>query len=161
MNPLAICSPESPLITFLASYLIWFMFAGLFMLWAIDGRIKKEQAIHAFFATIVVYVICEMVKNLFPTLRPFQVNGYPPLTLTIPGDGGFPSSHAAISAAIATSVWLHNKKIGFSFMVMAFLVSFGRIVSNVHGLLDVAAGASIGLLTSLVLEKLHFTKFIK
>ena len=161
LNPLVFCTPESPLVTFLASYLIWFMFAGIFMLWAIDGRIKKEQAIHAFFATVLVYVICEMFKNFFPTLRPFQTNGFPPLTLTIPKDGGFPSVHAAVSAAIAVSVWLHNKKIGLGFIVMAILVSLGRILSNVHGIWDVTFGIFLGFMTSFILEKLHFTKLVK
>ena len=160
INQAIFCDPASPLITFLASFLIWFMFAGVFTLWIIDGRIKKEQALHALFSTFLVFIICEMIKSLFPSLRPFQINGYAPLTLSIPGSSSFPSVHAAVSSALATSIWLHNRKIGWGFTVMAILVSLGRVMSNVHGPLDITVGILLGIGTSLLIEKLHLKKLV-
>jgi undecaprenyl-diphosphatase len=136
------------------------MFAGVFTLWIIDGKIKKEQALHALFSAFLVFVICEMVKSLFPSLRPFQINGFAPLTLSVPGSSSFPSVHAAVSFAIATSIWLHNKKIGWGFAAMAMLVSLGRVLSNVHGPLDVGVGIILGVGTSLLIEKLHLKKLV-
>jgi len=44
MNPVVLSSESSFIATFLASFLIWFMFGGLAFLWLIDGKIKKEIA---------------------------------------------------------------------------------------------------------------------
>ena len=110
MNPAVLSGHTSLIITFAASFLIWLMFAGLVVLWIIDGRMKKEQALHALFASIIAWVLTQMIKGLLPTMRPFQLNGTMPMTLTIPFDGSFPSGHTATAFALAVSVWLHNKK---------------------------------------------------
>lgn len=61
------------MVTFLASILIWLMFFGLIVLWIIDGKIKKETVIHAIFSMGIAWVVTELIKYFFPTLRPFQV----------------------------------------------------------------------------------------
>lgn len=144
------------LITFLASFLIWFLFLGLAVLWLINGKIKQEQAMHAFYAALTSWAASTMLKSLIPTSRPFMTNGETPLTLTIPIDGSFPSAHTAIAFAIAMSVYLHNKRYGILFIVIATLVALGRVLSNVHYPLDVFAGVLIGVAVSFILEKLHF-----
>lgn len=161
MNPAVLASSDSLPITIVASFLVWLMFAGLVYLWVIDGKIKKEQALHALFASLIAWGFGQMLKTLFPTLRPFEFNGHPPLTLTIPGDGSFPSTHAAIAFAIAGSIFLHDKKIGLFFAVMAILVALGRVLSNVHTLFDVVFGASYGLASSYILKRLHVDKLLK
>lgn len=161
MNPAVLSGQTSLIITFTASFLIWIMLAGLILLWFIDGKIKKEQALHALFASLIAWGLTQMIKGLIPTLRPFQVNGGVPMTMTIPFDASFPSGHAATAFALATSVWLHDKKIGILFLVGAFLVGWGRIASNVHYLGDVLVGAVIGIATSYTIQKLHLFKLLK
>jgi len=56
---------EVLLITFLASFLIWFMFFGLVVHWFIDGKIKKEQAFHAFLSALIAWAVSEMMA-VFP-----------------------------------------------------------------------------------------------
>ena len=53
MNPAVLSGQTSIAITFAASFLIWLMFAGLLVLWIIDGKIKKEEALHALFASLI------------------------------------------------------------------------------------------------------------
>ena len=142
-------------ITFLASFLIWLMFAGLGFLWIVDGKIKKEQVLHALFAVILAWVTAEMMKSIFPTLRPFHTNGFPPLTLTVPGGGAFPSSHTAVAFALAITVWLHDKKVGLFFILIALGVGLGRILANVHYPLDIVGGAFIGWLTAILVQHVH------
>ena len=112
MNEILLVDRGAWFVAFIASFLIWIMFGGLLVLWLIDGRIKKEQALHAFLAALIAWVVAEMLKNLIPSIRPFKINGYVPLTFTIPTDSSFPSSHAAATFAMETSVWLNNKKLG-------------------------------------------------
>jgi len=156
MNPAVLSSTSSIYIVFLASFLIWVLFAGLGYLWVIDGRIKKEIVLHALFAIIVAWAVSEITKTLFPTLRPFQVNGKPPLTFTFIGkSAAFPSAHTAIAFALSTSVFLHSKKIGFLFILGSIGVGFGRILGNVHYPLDVFGGAVIGTITAVVIDRIH------
>ena len=111
-------------VTFLASILIWLMFAGLLVLWIIDGRIKKEQALHAFFSAILAWTVANMIKSLFPTLRPFEINAGPVWTIsTYHSSGAFPSAHAATAFALAFTIWLHDKKLGIIFLLSALKLS--------------------------------------
>ncbi|OGM20828.1 hypothetical protein A2863_01650 [Candidatus Woesebacteria bacterium RIFCSPHIGHO2_01_FULL_38_9b] len=161
MNPAVLSSETSIMVTFLASFLIWIMFAGLIFMWVIDGRIKREQALHALLATLLSWVITMMIKSLLPSARPYIDNGTIPLTLTTPNAySSFPSAHAAIAFAMATSLWVHNKKLGSKFIILAMLVSFGRILSNVHYLSDVFAGIVIGIASAFVTKRLHTFKAV-
>lgn len=148
------------MITFLASVLIWLMFFGLIVLWVVDGKIKKEIVIHAVFAALVAWIITEVIKNLVPSIRPFHLNGVDPLTLTTPQDGAFPSTHTAAAFAISVTVFLHDKKVGFLYLVMAGLVGLARILAFVHYPVDIAAGAIIGTIVSYLSEKKHLFKVL-
>jgi undecaprenyl-diphosphatase len=161
MNPAVLSGQTSYLITFMASFLIWFMLAGLFVLWFIDGRVKKEEALHALMAAFIAWGLTQMIKNLFPVTRPFEASELVPMTLTIPFDPSFPSGHAAAAFGLATSIWLHDKKLGFIFILSAFLVAWGRVAGNVHYMADVSAGAVIGVVTAYTVGKLHLYKLIK
>ena len=146
---------------FLASFLIWFMFAGLIILWVIDGRMRKEQVLHTILAMLIAWTLSTMIKSLFPSPRPFEVNGAMPLTLTTPSGGSFPSNHAAVAFSLAVSIWLHNKKVGNYFLILAVLVGTGRMLGNVHYFLDILGGAVLGIITAVGVEKLHLFKLLK
>ena len=146
------------LITFFASFLIWFLFGGLFVLWVIDGKIKREQVIHALISFALAWVVTEAIKTLFPTLRPFEINGLPTLTLTAKPDGAFPSGHTASSFALATTIFLHDKKVGSGFLGAAAIVGISRVLGNVHYPIDIVAGAGLGIVIAFIIEKVHFRK---
>lgn len=145
------------LITFLASFLIWLMFGGLLVLWIFDGRVRRKQVLHVFAAALLAWVIAQMLKSLLPSTRPFLLNGAPPLTLTIHTDNSFPSGHSAVAFSLAITMWLHNKKLGFFYLVAAFLVGIGRVFANVHYLLDIIVGGLLGSLVAIVVDKFHPT----
>ena len=149
------------MITFLASVLIWLMFFGLIVLWVIDGKIKKETVAHAIFSCLIAYAITELIKTFFPILRPFQFNGSHPLTLTIPSDGTFPSSHSAVAFALAVTILKHDKKVGILYLLMAGLVGVARIVAHVHYPIDIMVGAFIGTIISGLTSSKHFARLLK
>ena len=137
------------------------MFGGLIYLWIVDGKVKKEVVLHAILASVIAWVIVSIVKSTFPMVRPFQIDGRPPLTITVPGSSTFPSSHSAVAFAIAVSVWFHNKKMGLGFIVLAALVAAGRVVSNVHWIVDVVVGGAVGSATSYLLTRMHLFGLLK
>lgn len=148
------------LITFLASFLIWFMFAGLFVLWALDGKVKKEQVLHALTASIFAWLVAQMIKNLFPTARPFEVVGSLPLTMTTPSGSAFPSGHTAAAFGLAVTLWLHDRRTGIIYLLAAIAVGIARVLSNVHYPLDIVGGAVLGTATAFLVEKLHLYKLL-
>lgn len=147
--------------TFIASFLIWFMFAGLFLLWVLDGKAKRERILHALFSSLIAWLVAEVIKNLINTKRPFIINNDSPTTITTPQDGAFPSGHSTAAFALAVSIWFHDKKLGAIYLFAALLVALGRILANVHYPLDTIVGALIGILTSIAVEKTHLFSLLK
>lgn len=143
------------LILFLASFLIWLMFAGLVLLWFVDGKIKKEEVIHALLAIFVTFTLSQILKQLFHTPRPYLVDGLSTMTLTVPNGFSFPSDHSAIAFALAVTIWLHDRKVGIIFIILAFCVAWARVAANVHWPVDVVGGGMLGTLVALVIEKVH------
>ncbi len=148
------------MITFLASALIWLMFFGLIVLWVIDGKIKRETVIHAVFSFFVAWTVSELIKYIFPTLRPFQVQDLIPLTATIPGDGAFPSSHTAVAFALSVTILKHDKKVGVLYLIMAGLVGIARIMAHVHYPIDIVGGAILGTVISRLTSGKHFVRLL-
>lgn len=146
------------LATFLASFLIWIMLGSLLFLLLIDKK-KKQLIVKAIMAGMLAWLITQIVKDLLPAIRPFIINYNPPLTLTLPFGASFPSSHAAFAFALATSVWLKNKTLGISYLIVALLVSWGRIISNVHFPVDILGGAIVGAFVSIVVDSLKIKPF--
>ena len=149
------------LITFIASFLVWAMFLGLMVLWIVDGRIKKEQTLHALIASLIAWLITEMIKSLVTSARPYTLNGFEPLTLTVPGGDGFPSSHAAVAFALAVTIWLHDKRVGIYYLIAAISVGIARIIANVHFPIDIIFGALIGILVAIFVDRTHFFKLVE
>lgn len=149
------------IITFLASYLIWLLLAGLGYLWIVDGRIKKEVALHAALAYVIAWGAAEILKNVFNTTRPFVVENLIPLTMSIPHDPAFPSGHTASAFALAFSVSRHNKKIGALFVIIATIIGIARVLAHVHWPIDIVGGAILGITVSLVTEHLHVFPLLK
>lgn len=131
------------------------MFFGLWVVWKADGKFRREQVLHALVSALLAWLIAQMIKGLFPTVRPFQVNGFSPLTLTVPGDSAFPSGHSAAAFALATTIWLHDKKLGSVFVLTALAIGIGRVLGNVHFPVDILGGAFIGVALALVIDRLH------
>lgn len=129
------------IVIFFASFFIYFLFAGLIILWFIDGKIKKEQVIHALFAAFIAWVISALIKYFFPTLRPFMVNGKGIEVFLRPLDGAFPSGHTAESFALAVTVFMHDRRVGWWFLVGAAVVGISRVIANVHYPIDIIGGA--------------------
>ncbi len=145
---------------FLASVLIWILFAGLIVLWFIDGKIKKEQVIHALLASTSAWLIAFFIKVFFPTIRPFLTDGQPVLTLTVPHDAAFPSQHTALAFAVAVTIFMHDRKVGSLFLIGAFAVGISRVMANVHYPIDIMGGALIGTITAVIFERVHLRKLL-
>lgn len=62
-----------------------------------------------------------------------------------PTDSSFPANSAAISFALAASIWAVNHRVGWVMFAISGLYGFARIFSGVHYPLDIISGAVIGI----------------
>lgn len=147
---------EDLIITYFASFFIYFLFLGLIVLWFIDGKIKKEQVIHAIFACLFAWTIAFLIKYFFPTIRPFVVNGGEIDVILRPSDGAFPSEHTTLAFALAATIFMHDRRVGWLFLIGALVVGVARVLANVHYPVDILGGAFLGTIVAVVIEKLHF-----
>ncbi len=134
------------------------MFLGLFVLWYVDGRLKREMVVHGFIAFWLAWVLAHGLKLIFPTVRPFLINGEQSLVVFPEANGAFPSGHSAAVFALASIIWFHNKKLGLLYFLGALGVGVGRVLANVHYPVDVFGGAFLGSLVAIFIEKWHFFK---
>lgn len=142
----------------MASFLIWILFAGLFVLGFIDGKIKKEQVLHGLLAFVLAWVLAEILKDIFPTTRPFILNNETPQVLFPGNDGAFPSGHTASSFALALTIFRHDRKIGALYLALALLIGAARVLANVHYPVDILGGIILGALVSGLVAKVHLLR---
>ncbi len=140
------------LVTFLASFLIWLMFLALLGIFNFKKGADRKQLFFILLVSLLSWALAEAVKKFLPIPRPFQVNGFLPLTFTHPTDSSFPSGHAAAAFGLVTGLFLTKRKTGIFFFFPASLVAVGRVLSNVHYPVDVLGGATLGIFTALLLE---------
>ncbi len=148
------------IIEFFATFFIWFLYAGLIVLWFIDGRIKKEQVIHALLASLAAWIITLLIKHFFPTIRPFVRNGGGVDVLFRPTDAAFPSAHTALAFSLAVTVFMHDRRVGWFYLAGALIIGVARVLANVHYPVDILGGALIGTLVAVVAEKVHFFELL-
>jgi len=97
-------------------------------------------------ANLLVYVFDAMLPD---RLRPFEA--FPDRVHLIfyqPNDPSFPSNAAAASFALATGIWVYNRKLGYIFSIPALIISFGRIYMGVHYPLDILGGFALAILAT-------------
>ncbi|WP_051412129.1 phosphatase PAP2 family protein [Halonatronum saccharophilum] len=105
------------------------------------------------FSTGGAIVINRIIRTLYYRERPFLIEGVEKLFYHAP-TASFPSNHAAGSFAVATGVYLFNKKMGYLFYGFAVVVSLSRIYSGFHFPTDILGGALMGILIPVVTKKI-------
>lgn len=149
------------IIEFFATFFIYFLFTGLIVLWFIDGKIKKEQVFHALLACLCTAIIVFLIKHFFPTLRPYMINGRAVDVLFKPLDAAFPSGHTAQAFALAVTIFMHDRKVGWVYLAGALLIGVARVLANVHYPVDILGGAFIGTLIAVLVEKVHLFQLLQ
>ena len=138
------------LTTIMSLILIVFWFEGQDR----DQRERNQSAIlWALIALFLANVILKLCNLVYFRPRPF-VNHEVNLLFYHPTDSSFPSNPATVGFCIATAIWLYNRRLGASLLVLATLFGLSRIYCGVHYPSDIIAGALLGALSAyLVVRK--------
>lgn len=140
----------STIIIFLAKYLI--VASGvIFAIAWYRARDRKLFLRTALAIAVVAFVLSRGAGLLYNNPRPFMLTGTPPIVYHAPGNG-FPSDHALASSVIAAIVMLTNPLLGLMAWIVAVLVSAGRVLAQVHHVVDVIASAAIALASALLVR---------
>lgn len=151
---------------FCAVHLIWLIAVAaavvFFRLPATVGQLswlKKETVRFKYFFTLIggsgfAYLINVLIGFSYGRPRPFAVlSGVHQLISTSFSHKSLPSSHATVAFALATAVFLFNRPAGWLMYIAAFLVAWGRVYVGVHYPFDVLAGAILGVVVVLLVNK--------
>lgn len=138
---------------FCAKYLGYILVLALLFYIVARFRKYRKTGLKAFTAAIFSrFIIVELIRWTWQRPRPF-INNTVNLLLEHSAEPAFPSGHAAFYFALATVVFLRNKKLGSLFLFGALLISLSRVFVGVHWLSDILAGAIIGIFSGWLIYK--------
>ena len=142
---------------FAADKMGYLMILGiLFLIWKSSERFKNLILIIGS-AVLARVVFVELIRYFVYNPRPYLVLEKVNVLMNHEVSSSFPSGHTTFYFALATGMYLYNKKAGYIYLILAGLVGVARIFVSVHWPLDILAGAALGIATALwvklVLEK--------
>lgn len=108
-------------------------------------RCLPRATVAAGLAVTAATLLVMLLKDLFDRARPPVADpGLDPVGL-VPASASFPSGHATSAFAAAVAVALIYPRLGRPLLVLAAVVAVSRVYLGVHYVLDVAAGALLGV----------------
>ncbi|MDZ4296024.1 MAG: phosphatase PAP2 family protein, partial [Patescibacteria group bacterium] len=100
-------------------------------------------------AVIARLGVTQLIRHFYFRPRPFAVlDDLTPLFYH-PATATFPSGHASFFFALATIIFLWNRKVGIVYFLFAAAISLSRVIAGIHWPVDIAAGAVVGIGTGI------------
>lgn len=134
-----------------AEYMQYAILGGLVVFMFEERRVSwvkvRFVGVIVLLAGLVRFGLKPWIVALVPLARPY-VALHDVVLLASPQVGeeyeSFPSGHALFFFALATAMYMHNKKAGVILYIAAVLMALGRVATGLHYTTDVLAGAIIG-----------------
>lgn len=142
-------------IVFIASSLPWILICYTLIYFIFIQKNPRKL----FIITLVVLtsaLITEFLKwVVFQEPRPFLAMPNVTTLINIIPFGSFPSQHATIFSALATIMFIYNKKTGVWFILFCLLIGISRIVAGIHYPSDILTGFFIGFTVTYFMYKIY------
>ena len=134
--------------------LLALMVFGIWFFWenSKDKDLKQKALVAGFIGVMIgSLVVVSLINNLVQRPRPFEgleVN----LLFYMPTDPSFPSNATVVAFALATGIYLADRRFGWITLILAGFYGFLRIFVGIHFPLDVIVGAIIGIGSVLIVN---------
>ncbi|MGL4789766.1 MAG: phosphatase PAP2 family protein [Anaerotignaceae bacterium] len=99
---------------------------------------------NVFLIPLFAFIVAILIRKIFNTERPFQVENFSPLVNHSTGKG-CPSLHATSSAVISIVISTVNLYLGIFLGILTLIICLTRILTGVHFIRDVLVGVMVGL----------------
>ncbi len=125
------------------------MSLGLLFLW-FGGRTMEERdrwqgaVIESVFSLFLANALVKVFNAVIFRPRPYFDHNVRMLFYH-PSDSSWPSNPAAVTFAIAATIWFYNRRAGAAMLALAGLMALARVVAGVHYPGDVFSGALLGM----------------
>jgi len=154
INNLAGKIPWLDVVMILSAKYLPVLFAIVLIIFYLTFKTDQQRvAVLAGISTLIALGIAQSIAFLDPRPRPYLTH-IAHLLIERSNDPSFPSDHTTFSFAIATMIWLYNRKIGVILMGLAVLVGFSRVYVGTHYPMDVIGGAVLGMAISLITDQI-------
>ncbi len=131
------------LITFSAQYLYLFEMVMAAFYFFLQPRSKQKSIIVLSVAFLpLAYVVAQVIAAFYFDPRPFVVDHFTPLISHAP-DNGFPSDHMLLASAVASILFVYNKRLGAIAWIMALIIGASRVFVGIHHWVDIIGSAAI------------------
>lgn len=124
-------------------YLLVIVIGILFVLFA-KSSVRKSLLLLSAVSLPISFVIGKLLEHVITSPRPFMVEHVQPLILHAAGNS-FPSSHTLLAMAVASIVFVYNKKLGVFSAVLALLVGVSRVIAKLHYPQDILGSIAIAV----------------
>ena len=139
---------------FFAQYFEYILIFFLILFLVKNFKKYFQMVVKALGAAILARgVFVNLIRQFLSRPRPFVGNQIY-LLIDHSNTPAFPSGHAAFYFAIATIVYLYNKKVGLVFFLAAFLISVARVFSGIHWPSDILVGSLLGIFSALIVNRI-------
>ena len=158
MNELIILTAKYVFLISVSVYVIY----GI-ILWKKNKKKLKQYLFLSVISFPLTLVIAKLSGLVIHDPRPFVVEHVKPL-IAHAADNGFPSDHTLLTMAIASIVFVYNKKLGIVLFTIASLIGTARVLAQIHHPLDIIGATVIAIGTTTIvffIEKRYFHKVLK
>lgn len=134
----------------IADTLFYIVVFAVLIAWLKGGYLVKKQIIKATLFTLCAFALSQMISSYFYYPRPFVMDVGRTIIAHAP-NGSFPSDHMLFFSTITFAyLFSHQKKIGYLFLILAWLVAWSRVYLGVHFPLDMLGAFTLGLALNLL-----------
>ena len=140
---------------FLASYLPYILVLAVlvFVFQRPTAKEKMGTFLTLLLAVLVSrFILADIVQFLYPIARPFVTLGFTPLISA--SGASFPSGHASFFFALSFALFIFDRRWGYWFLTLSFLIGLARIFVGVHYPTDILGGIIVGLISYFIVKKL-------
>ncbi len=113
---------------------------------------KKKMIMLSVVALPLTVLGMIIVNHIYQDPRPSAILDFKPFFSHFLGNNGFPSTHATLTALIASVMFVFNRKIGLFLFVISVLVASARVYLGLHHFVDIFGGIMLAIIVTAISE---------